>query len=1478
MIRRFLSVLLVLAPLAAHAGLDPRMTPAMDYYSEYVSGGGVVYGNLYMRGNDIYLDTDDDSRLELGTDDEVQLYLNSSLFLDLDEFGIEYTPVAITESADDDRALYINPTLNDTGAPDGTETYVVMKVELTETDKTGWNSVDLLVLSVDTDEKFRIDDAGTIHGDNAETLDNDTDGSWCIAGAGGTYNENACFDLEGDNLIEISSGTGVTTWDWGAIGLACGTADLSEGNITNTGDVQLDSLTADGTVIQTNSSTLVLQQNADVASGGFLTINSETDAELTASSGSQIFAQVAPEILQTGTAGYTALEVDTTESSVGTGNNSLLDLQVANASKLRVDTSGKTHGANAETLDNGTDGSWRMTGVGGTYNEDIEIDLEGDNLVELKSSTGVTLWDWGAIGLAAGTADLSEGNLTNAGDLQADSLTADGTALQTNSSTLTLQQNADLASGNFATFNSETDAELTASSGAQSFVQIAPEIEQSGTAAYTALEVDVTESGTGSGTSYLLDLQVADASKLQVGTDGKVHGANAETLDNGTDGSWIMTGVGGTYNEALEIDLEGDNLVEIKTSTGVTTIDTGTIGLACGAIDLSEGNLTNGGDLQIDSLTADGTALQVNASTITLQQNADVSSGNVMTLNSETDAELTASSGAQSFVQIAPEVLQTGTAGYTALEIDVTESGVGSGDDYLLDLQVADASKFSVSSAGAVSMGGGMSLGGNLDMNSNDITELGTLHGSNSETLANGTDGSWIMTGVGGTYNESLEIDLEGDNLVEVKTSTGVTLVDYGAIGLAGGSFDASEGNLTNVGDVQLDSLTADGTALQTNSSTLVLQQNADLASGNMCTIDSETDAELTASSGSQSFVKIAPEIDQSSTAGYVALEIDVTESGTGSGTNSLLDLQVADASKFSVSNTGAVVAASSLEIGGNLDMNSNNITELGTLGFSNSETIANGSDGTLTMTGVGGSNNEDLSFDFESTADTIGVSSSTSVATVDFGSIGLACGTADVSDGNITNVGDVALDSLTADDTAIQANATTITLQQNADASSGNVITLDSHADAELTASSGSQSFLRVAPEVLQTGSGAYTALEVDVTESSEGSATDYLLDLQVADASKASVDSDGALVCASTGDFGGDLTLDNSGSSVNSPMVSLKGDSSGTEVEGQIQLMHGADPYVRISVDDDDATPAMTAVIDIHDAAISFPNDNTTDIGASGANRPKDYYGAGSITCGGSMSCVGGDFGDGAITNVGDIALDSITADGSEIAVASTMDLQGNDLILDSDGDSKLDLSTDDTLKLELNSGLVATFATTGLTLDTSSAITLTLNGTASSKVLFGDNGAAAPALTTRSAGTKLVLKDNVSASYVDYALGMDTNILWLSIAGDTSAFYFKWYAKTTNIMTLRGDGNLNLTGDLSVGDNAIVNVGDIDVDSVSADGSTVDYMDVNILELTQEDVGATCTLGQVRIDTGGATVEFCYCKATDDWGCAALGALTD
>lgn len=91
---------------------------------------------------------------------------------------------------------------------------------------------------------------------------------------------------------------------------------------------------------------------------------------------------------------------------------------------------------------------------------------------------------------------------------------------------------------------------------------------------------------------------------------------------------------------------------------------------------------------------------------------------------------------------------------------------------------------------------GSGSLGSNLSSSTDDILS---------------DNGTILLGGTGNTNNETLDFDFETSaNTVGVSTTSGVTLVDFGAIGLAGGSFDASGGNITNVGNIALDSLSAD--------------------------------------------------------------------------------------------------------------------------------------------------------------------------------------------------------------------------------------------------------------------------------------------------------------------------------------------------------------------------------------------------------------------------------------------------------------------------------------------------------------------------------------------------------------------------------------------------------------------------------------------------------------------------------------------
>ena len=97
------------------------------------------------------------------------------------------------------------------------------------------------------------------------------------------------------------------------------------------------------------------------------------------------------------------------------------------------------------------------------------------------------------------------------------------------------------------------------------------------------------------------------------------------------------------------------------------------------------------------------------------------------------------------------------------------------------------------------------------------------------------------------------------------------------------------------------------------------------------------------------------------------------------------------------------------------------------------------------------------------------------------------------------------------------------------------------------------------------------------------------------------------------------------------------------------------------------------------------------------------------------------------------------------------------------------------------------------------------LYLNGTTGNRIDFNQNGVAAPAFTTRSVGTKLVLYPNIGASQVDFALGIENSTLWYSIDLASSTKQHRWYAGTTKLADLKGSGELvigstSLTGTAS------------------------------------------------------------------------------
>jgi hypothetical protein len=100
------------------------------------------------------------------------------------------------------------------------------------------------------------------------------------------------------------------------------------------------------------------------------------------------------------------------------------------------------------------------------------------------------------------------------------------------------------------------------------------------------------------------------------------------------------------------------------------------------------------------------------------------------------------------------------------------------------------------------------------------------------------------------------------------------------------------------------------------------------------------------------------------------------------------------------------------------------------------------------------------------------------------------------------------------------------------------------------------------------------------------------------------------------------------------------------------------------------------------------------------------------------------------------------------------------------------------------------------------TTGAGQLYLNGSTLNRIDFNTNGTAAPAFTTRSAGTKIALYPALGGSAVDYALGVEAGALWTSIPGNDAGQFFKWYGGETQVGYLSGTGVLSVTGNVTGG----------------------------------------------------------------------------
>jgi hypothetical protein len=295
--------------------------------------------------------------------------------------------------------------------------------------------------------------------------------------------------------------------------------------------------------------------------------------------------------------------------------------------------------------------------------------------------------------------------------------------------------------------------------------------------------------------------------------------------------------------------------------------------------------------------------------------------------------------GVGTYVSMNGEAAMSNTGGVTLAD-SVTVTGWVLGTSSATQLTVgALAGVNSIDATGAVDIdvgsgditdvtvttdGGTVILDGSVTASST-ITSSGTydVTGATSLTLGSADVTAWIFSGI----SETLTLTPSAD-LITATSGTGVATFDFGTINLATDALDVSDGNITNVGNIAIDSITADGTNVLFGSGAATQLQFRDTA------------------------LHIASLDD-----GHLDLTADTS-----------IDLN------------GAVVTSSTLNVGTDLTVTGSDI-DVGVAGVR----LTGDGDGAITLLGLGDGSDENLTINLDDTANTIVLSSSTGVTEMDF-------------------------------------------------------------------------------------------------------------------------------------------------------------------------------------------------------------------------------------------------------------------------------------------------------------------------------------------------------------------------------------------------------------------------------------------------------------------------------------------------------------
>lgn len=176
--------------------------------------------------------------------------------------------------------------------------------------------------------------------------------------------------------------------------------------------------------------------------------------------------------------------------------------------------------------------------------------------------------------------------------------------------------------------------------------------------------------------------------------------------------------------------------------------------------------------------------------------------------------------------------------------------------------------------------------------------------------------------------------------------------------------------------------------------------------------------------------------------------------------------------------------------------------------------------------------------------------------------------------------------------------------------------------------------------------------------------------------------------------------------------------------------------------------------------------------------------------------------------------------------------------------------------------------------------------LNGANGNRIDFNTSGIGAPTFTTRSVGTKMVLYPGITASTVDYALGIDSQRFWLSVPGNVDSDMFSFYGGTTEALRVTGSGRIRtragtaLLPAISPGlDNSL----DVDTGIFFPAADTIAFSEggtevMRIDSSARVVIGTTSATARLQVRGSGATSGTTALRVENSSGTGALEIMDD